>query len=325
MQRIKEDIKKKEFAPVYLLYGQESYLKNMYKNKLKEAIIAGDDGMNFSYFEGKDTEEQKVQDIADTLPFFAERRLIIIENSGWFKSSNTFFEYLAGMPPATHIVFVENEVDKRGKLFKYISKSGVAVSMEEMQSKDLVLWIAKNCQQNNKKIRESTVQYFLEYVEHDMMHMQNELEKLFAYAHERDEITKADIDAVCTLQLHNRIFEMIDAVGEKNRNKTLQLYYDLLALREKPMSILFLLIRHFRILLLVKEQEALHTANNLIAKKAGVPPFTIKKYTYQAKKFSSDGILSAFTRCVDTEESVKTGKVKEQLAVELLLLELSCT
>ena len=94
--------------------------------------------------------------------------------------------------------------------------------------------------------------YFLDKVGTDMENIQGELEKVFCYALERDTITKEDIDAVCVTQITNHIFEMVDAVAAGNQQKALDLYYELLALKEPPMRILFLLVRQYRMLFHVK-------------------------------------------------------------------------
>ena len=86
MQTLNQDIKTGEFKQIYLLYGEEAFLKNSYKNRLKEAII-GDDTMNFARFEGKGLDVDELIRLADTMPFFAERRLIQIEDSGFFKNA----------------------------------------------------------------------------------------------------------------------------------------------------------------------------------------------------------------------------------------------
>ena len=74
-----------------------------------------------------------------------------------------------------------------------------------------------------------------------MGNITKELEKLFCYALERDVITREDIDAVCVTQISNHIFDMVNAVAEKQQKKALDMYYELLALKEPPMRILFLL------------------------------------------------------------------------------------
>ena len=124
MQTINEDIKNGTFKPVYLLYGEEAFLKQSYKKKLR-AAISGDDTMNYNYFEGKGLDVNELISLADTMPFFSERRLILIEDSGFFKtSSEALAEYLPTMPDTTCIVFVEEAVDKRNKLYKKGQGSG---------------------------------------------------------------------------------------------------------------------------------------------------------------------------------------------------------
>ena len=98
MKTIDEDIRSGNLKQIYLLYGTEDYLKRQYRDKLKNALTAagedsgmggmlsGRDGdMNFNRFEGKDINPKQVIDLAETLPFFAERRVILIENSGFSK------------------------------------------------------------------------------------------------------------------------------------------------------------------------------------------------------------------------------------------------
>ena len=99
MKSLQEDIKNQDFKKVYLLCGEEDYLKQQYKRKLKQALLPDEDTMNFAYFEGKKTEPGEVISLADTLPFFAERRVLLLENTGFFKGQcQELPEYLAGLP-----------------------------------------------------------------------------------------------------------------------------------------------------------------------------------------------------------------------------------
>ena len=108
MKTIDEDIKSGQFKKIYLLYGDEAYLKKQYKDKLKKALVQPDDTMNFTAYEGKDTNPKEVIDLSETLPFFADRRVILIENSGFFKGScEELAEYMPQVPDTTLFLFVE--------------------------------------------------------------------------------------------------------------------------------------------------------------------------------------------------------------------------
>ena len=258
MKTIDEDIKNGQFKRVYLLYGEEAYLKHQYKRKLKQALVASDDTMNFSAFEGKDTNPKAIIDLAETLPFFADRRLILIENSGFFKNScEELAAYLPELPESTCIVFVEEEVDKRSKMYKAAQKAGSVVEFKKQTDEILIRWILGRLKRENRNITNAVMQLFLSRTGTDMENIDRELEKLICYTMGKDVIEAADVEAVCVGQTTNKIFEMVNAIAEKNQKKALSLYYDLLALKEPPMRILFLITRQFHILFLVKDLRRL--------------------------------------------------------------------
>ncbi len=324
MKTIDNDIKTGQLKNVYLLYGAEDYLKRQYRDKLKHALVEPDDTMNFSAYEGKDINPTELIDLSETLPFFKEKRMILVENSGFFKNScDDLAEYMSQVPETTCFVFVEEEVDKRSKLFKAASKAGSAVEFETPKEDMLVRWILGRIQREGKKITQSVMQLFLSKTGSDMENIDKELEKLLCYTLDKTEITAADVEAICTGQTENKIFEMIDAISAKNQKKALDLYYDLLALKEAPMRILFLIARQFQNLLLIKSMSAKGYPAVSIAKTAGMPSFAVQKNLRQAGAFKIDQLKEAIEDCGQAEEDVKTGRMADQLAVELLIVKYS--
>lgn len=320
MKSLNEDLKTGQFKQVYLLYGEEAYLKKQYKERLKKAMTAPDDTMNFSYYEGKDINPREIIDLAETMPFFADRRLIVIENSGFFKNASPeLAEYLRGMPDTTNMIFIESELDKRGKLFKAVKDCGRVVELPRQDDQTLFKWILGSMKRENKQVAPDTVKYLLSKVGSDMENLQRELEKLYCYTLERDAVTPEDIDKVCTVHITNQIFDMVDSVARKEQKKALDYYYDLLALKEPPMRILFLLSRQFKILLEVKDLERRGHEKKEIASKAGVPPFTVGKYQSQARAFKMEELRAILEESAQTEEAVKTGRLGDMLAVELFI------
>lgn len=326
MQNIIQDIKNNSYRQIYLLYGEENYLKKVYKDKLKEAIVGKDNSMNYNYFEGKNISVKTVIDIAETLPFFAEHRLIILENSGFFKNANEdIAAYIKEVPETTILIFVEEEIDKRGKLYKYIKEHGYISEMGRQNTSKLVPWILKILKKENKKITENEMKLFLTKTGDDMENILRELEKLISYTYGREVITAQDIEQICSTQITGKIFDMITAVSEKNQRKALELYQDLLTLKEPPMRILFLISRQFNLLLQVKELQKAGCDTVSIAKQTGLQSFLVGKYAAQARKFSTEFLKQALTECVEFEEAIKTGKMEDQLSVELLILQYSRT
>jgi len=323
MKFIKEHIKTGIFKPLYLLYGTEEYLKKLYRDKLKTAILDHSDEMNYSYFEGKDVDVKKVAEVVHTLPFFSDRRLVIIENSGLFKVQNELSTALSDMPESTIVVFVESEVDKRSKLFKLVKDRGTVSEMNGLDERNLKLFAVSLLQQAGKKATESTIGYLLDKTGSNMANIHNEIEKIIGYTMNRDLITTEDIDAVVSAQIEGKIFQMMDAIGSKQQQKALSLYYDLLSVREKPMSILFLITRHFNILLQIKDLAAKGYSGSEIASIVGVPPFAVGKYVAQARNFSTGRLMQALEFATDVEEQVKNGRMADQIGVELLIITFS--
>ena len=279
MQTLNQDIKTGEFKQIYLLYGEEAFLKNSYKNRLKEAII-GDDTMNFARFEGKGLDVDELIRLADTMPFFAERRLILVEDSGFFKSaSDALVQYLPSMPDTTILLFVETEVDKRNRLYKKVKDMGYAAELNRQDSAQLARWAGGILTREQKKITKHTMELFLSMAGDDMENIRMELEKLISYTLGREVITDEDVMAVCTVQVTNRIFEMVSAIVNRQPRKAMDLYEDLLTLKEPPMRILFLIARQFNQLLQVKDLMGKGMDKGTIASKLKMQPFVVWQRT----------------------------------------------
>ena len=321
MKNLNEDLKTGQFKQVYLLYGEEAYLKKQYKTRFIKAMLPEGDTMNYACYEGKNTDIREVIDLAETLPFFADRRLIVFEDTGFFKSSGgDLADYIGEMPDTTYFIFIENEVDKRSKLYKAVKAKGYIAELGIQDESTLRRWIQGLVAKEGRQMAPADITYFLNKVGTDMENITKELEKLFCYAIDRDKLTGEDIDAVCTTQITNHIFEMVNAVAAKQQRRALDLYYDLLALKEPPMRILFLLIREYRMLFQVKALMQQGCTKKEIAARAGIHPFAAGRYMEQAKKFRLEELRDVMEEGADTEERVKTGFLADSLAVELFLV-----
>lgn len=321
MKTIDNDIKFGQLKKVYLLYGEESYLVRQYRDKLKNALVSPEDTMNFSYYEGEGISLKEIIDLAETLPFFAERRVILMENSKLFKKGgDELAEYLESLPQSTYFVFVEEEVDKRSKLYKAVMKVGNAVEFVTQTEETLRRWIGGRISREGKNITQAAYRTFVSKTGTDMCNIEKELEKLLCYCMDKDVIEPEDVEAITTEQISNKVFDMVDAIATHRQKEAMDLYYDLLALREAPMRILFLLTRQFQMLLIVKVMANQGFGNKEIAAKAGCPEWTVRKLIGQAKAFSLEQMKQALSDGLEYEEAVKTGYMNDRMAVELFIV-----
>lgn len=321
MKKINDDLKKKQIEKVYLLCGEEDYLKRNYKNRIIKSVC-GDDTMNYHYYEGKNPDLKEIISYADTMPFFAEHRLIVIENSGWFKTSAgaDLVEFLPTSPESTCIVFVESEVDKRNKLYKTVKECGYICEMTTQTESMLMRWVLEQMTREGKKITRNTMELFLGKTGTDMQMISQELEKLLSYTIGREIITDEDVEMICTEQTSIRVFDLIDAMAERNQKKALDLYYDLISNKESPTKLLFLLGRQFNLMLQTKNLSELGHRKDVIAQKLGLQSFIAIKTMRQADNFPMITLKHALQDCVETDEAIKTGRMDESIGLELLLV-----
>lgn len=324
MKSLQEDLKNGNFRQIYLLYGDEDYLTQLYRNKLLKALVPEGDTLNFSRYEGKDIRVREVIDLCETIPFLAEKRVILFENSGFFKNKcDELADYLPQIPDYLYLIFAEKQVDKRSRMYKALKDKGRAVEFSLPDDNTLLKWIATILGKRGKKIRTNDAAVLLQRTGSNMGNIKNELDKLIGYTEGRDMVTMADIDAICTNRAENRVFEMVRAVAEKDQKKAMLLYEDLLALREPPIRILFNLTKEFRRMLLIKKMEREGTSRNEIAAVLSIKPFAVQNSSRCAQRYTISSLERIIEEFAAADEDVKSGRLDERLAVELMIVKCS--
>lgn len=324
MKTIDNDIKNKELKRAYLLYGEERYLVRQYRDKLEKAFFPEPDTMNMSVFTEENAEEEKIRELADTLPFFAEHRLIVIEGSGWCKKGHgELADYLPEAPETTHFLFVEDAVEKNSKLYKAICRIGSAVEFVAQTDETLSRWVLSRLKREGKGITRQAYQLFIEKTGSDMENIDRELEKLICYTMGREVIEPADVEAITTEQVQNKVFEMVEAITAHKQKRALDLYYDLLSLHEQPMRIMYLISTQFQNMLAVKAMMNKGLGQKDMAQTLGKPEWLMRKLQAQCRGYSVEQLKQAVKDGTQYEEDVKTGRMGDQLAVELFLTQYS--
>ena len=223
----------------------------------------------------------------------------------------------------TYVIFVEKEVDKRNRLFKWISKVGYVSEMDTPDEKMLITWVKGLCKSEGKAIDDNAIYYFVEHMGTDMLLLKNELEKLFSYEYENNRITIDSIKEVCINHATDKMFDMLDAIGSRNQEKALRLYRDLLTLREPAMRVLYMLTRHYHILMEISALSKEGKENKDIAAACKIPPFSVKKYAAQANQYTFQQLRDMVEQCQLIDQKIKTGGIQDVVGVELLIVEFS--
>ncbi len=324
MKELNEEIRTGSFRHVYLLYGEESYLKLHTRDALLAALLPEDNGMNLNSFDGDHMTEGAVIDQAETLPFLSERRVIRLDRTGLFKAPAELLpEYLQSIPDYLYLVFTEDEVDKRSRMFKAVSKAGRCVEFTTQSEAVLSSWVVKLLGREGLKIRRANLEFLLERAGTDMNRLLRETDKLIHYCAGKEEVTREDIGFVVSDLPEDRVFDMITALTQHRRKEALDLYADLLSLKEPPLKILHLIYLQYNRLLMVKELTAEGLGSSQIAQKAGMPPFAVRKAAGLIRSYTAGQLRDALRFIAEADEGIKTGRLTDRLAVELVLVSLS--
>lgn len=329
MKQLKNDIKNRNFKNIYLFYGDENYLKKYYENEIRSNVVSKEfEMMNLFICEGKETEINKIIDSCDTLPFMNDYRLIIIRESGLFingrkEDSEKLSAYINNISESTIILFNENKIDKRNKLYKSVNSNGYCVEFKVPNENELVKWSLNIIKENKKKISEKDAIYFIRTVENDMEKIKSEINKLLYYKKDSDIINREDIELICTKSLEARIFELVASIGNKNIEKAVSIYNNMILYKESPIMILSMIARQFRMILQIKYLINKGYTNEEISKKTGYRTFIISQCLKQSRNFENKTLLEAINDCLLCDVKIKSGKISDKLGVEMVVLKYS--
>ncbi len=325
---LNKELKEGIFRRVYLICGEQAYLRLQNRDRLRAALLGDGDQMNVSVYTGMDVTAREIIDEAQTLPFFADRRVILLENSVFFSKnasveSDALAAFIPEIPESASLVFVEESPDKRKKLYKAIQKNGFVLNCEDVTPRMLGQWTAGLFKKAGLMIDGPTLDRFLNTVGEDMMNIVSESDKLIAYCMGRDHVTAEDIAAVCSPRLKDRIFEMIGAVSRRQKDKALAIYMDLISLRTPSQVILTLLQREFSRLVQVKELQEAGVSEAEIARSAGLSPWIIRKnYLPITRSLDARRLTRSLQQCLQADQDYKSGLMDAGVAVEMTIIRL---
>ncbi|WP_053985291.1 DNA polymerase III subunit delta [Niameybacter massiliensis] len=309
---------------ITLIYGEDEWVKNEALKAIKAKTVDESDLMNYSYFEGKDIEVANIIDIGETMPFFAEQKLIVVKNSGYFKvgkkdDTQKLLDWLKVKPEYSLIVFVEQDVDKRNSLYKYIQKDFTAIEGNTPNDEALVKIIGNACKERGLNIDSGLIKYLAMNLPKQVSHILVELDKLASYVGD-GKVTREAIDNVCIFSLEQRVFELLKAVSQNQTQMALGIYNKLIESKESPIGVLVLIGRQYRQLLQVKYLQRNNANPKSIGQTLGIPYYVAQDLCMQAQRFTFKNLQDILELCLESDEAIKTGKMEQVKCVEFLII-----
>lgn len=317
---------------IFLFFGEDTYSSSQKLKFWQEEFTKkyGTDALEI--ITGKTLDPAQFSTNIETMPFLSEKRFIIVKDFIQEQDEEAHEKVAKNLENTNElciIVFYENEApNKTNVLFKKISKIGQIEEFPHLFSADITKWILNKAKQDNIKIGPREVSYLEQYCEPNLWTISNELEKLKIYANGKP-ITKEMIEELCTPSLTSSIFKLTDAVAQKNVKDSLKTFAILKDSGEDLIRIFFMLARHFRILIQVKEMIDKRENQQSIIRRLKQHPFVIQKTSLQSKNFTQKRLEEIHEKLLVIDIKTKTGKIKSyrgdnkefELEVEKLIID----
>lgn len=304
---------------VYLLYGTEDFEIEEEIKKLSKGI----DEMNISKYDLNNDMLSLALEDAKTMSLFGDKKLVIVDNANMFtgstsKDSELIEEYLNHINENTTLVLIvhNDKLDTRKKITKLIKKVGkVQEFNDELDTTSLVRRLFKDYNIDYK-----TIQLFIDRVGNNPLIIQSEINKIKIYKDNDKNITEEDILNLTTKLIEIDIFKLIDYIVRKNKEKALELYYEMLKMNEEPIKIVVILANQFRIMYQSKELLKKGYSEKDIASTLKIHPYRVKLAIQNSRNYTSDILLKNLNALADIDIGIKTGTINKDLALELFIL-----
>ena len=320
--------------PVYVCYGPETYLLEEFVAHLADHWLEPEyREFSVSKYDLTETGLDAVLEDARTLPFMAERKLVIAKNALFFTASkdpgkiehqtDRLLEYAKEPSEQTVLVFtVEAEkLDERKKLVKTFRDACIPFS--PLSADELLQWVNRQAAKLNVTLADGAADHLILYAGTQLRQLARELEKLALYAGPNGTITGEAIERLVSRQAEQNVFALIDDIAHLRLQRAFETLRDLLNQREEPIKILLLIARQFRIIMQVKELARKGYSQQQIASGLGIHPYAVKIAAEQGKRYDNERLIRILTKLADLDYMMKSGKIDKVLGLELFLLELA--
>lgn len=326
------DLKNGEFAPLYIISGEESYLKEYYLRQLREKVVdPAFADFNLIEFEGKGLTVEQLNEAIDSYPAMSEKKLIIVSDFDLFKPPAGFSDVLPGilgdLPEYVCLVFyydvLDGKPDKRTKLYKTLEKTACFAEFSHQEERELVAWLERRARALGCSIAPEDASYMIFLCGNSMTNLAGEMEKAAAHT-TTGIIKKYNIDAVCSPVLDAVVFDLTDAITAGKFDRAVTLVGELIAQKNSEVMIFTTITRHIQRLYAAKLcAEARAGDKQLMEMIGSKSPYYARQIQNAARRVSLSWLRHAASICARTDSALKGSAVDRQKQIELALLSMA--
>ena len=327
-------IKNGQVNLVYLVQGKEPYLQELARKVFLETIVAPEDqDLNVGRFNMEEVSIQTAIQDAESVPFFGERRLVLVDNPSFFtgekekKSMDHQLErlqaYLENPMDSSVMVFFApyDKLDQRKKIVKQLKKVAVLLDASELTERDVKQYIQDSLRNHQYTIQEEALETLLVKTQYSLTNSMKELDKLMIASIDTKMIPLELVESLVAKTLEQNIFELGESILKKEGVKALQIYHDMLSTKEDPLKMHAILLGQFRLLLQVSYLKREGYQEPEIQKTLGVHPYRVKIALQQSRRFGLPLLEKAFMQLVDTEYALKTSVGIKEMQLKWFILQ----
>jgi DNA polymerase-3 subunit delta len=332
LDQLKKDLKSGQLGSLYILHGEESYLKDYYLGEMEKHLLPkGTETFNLHTLEEKEVDFRALAEAVDCLPMMCERTMILVTDYDLFKAPSEqrdkLEELFGQLPDYACLVFYYDRLtykpDSRTKLAAAIKKHGQTVELPRQEQTDLIPWICRRFRAAGKDIQTEDAKYLIFLCGDLMTALISEIDKIASFS-PSNAITRADIDKIAIPQLDAVVFQMTDAIAVRDYNKAAAVLGDLFHMQQAPIMILSVLGKQMRQLYSARLALEHKKGAKYLAELWKMHPYPAEKLMNAAHRFDLNWCSRAVVRCAETDLAMKsTGLDGEELLIGLLM-ELAC-
>lgn len=331
-----KEIKAGKFRPAYVIYGKDRYRIGQFTETLTEAMFTPDEReLGVVKFDTSETLIEEAALEAETLPFFVERKLVIVRDSVVFAAggkeggkldhkTDRLQHYLDIPSETTVMLFIVNaeKLDERRKLVKMLKDRDALIAFQELDAAELRRWVVKRAEEQKRTMTADAADLLLARTGANMQQLALEVDKLCLHAGEGGVIGVQETELLTASTVEEDVFALVDAIASLQVDRALKLYRALLIRREEPIKIAALIARQLRIMLQIKELEQNRYSPQQMAGQIGLHPYAVKLAAEKSQKFKVARLGALLSDVADLDYKMKTGAIDKTLGLELFLLSL---
>ncbi len=319
-------IQSRGLSHVVLLVGEEPYLLRQALHQIKSEYVQEDmKDFNFTVYFAGEAELEKVRDNVETLPTFAPLRVVFLKEAHELSDADweALDPILKNPVDTTLFVITASRLDKRKKVFKTLSDTGLCVEFKKPYENQIPSWIQYIANLEELQISQEANHLLHRLVGSHLLEIEAEVLKLKDYISPRNRIEIDDVKSVVSKSREESIFQWTEAVASGDRIRSFELLASLLEQGQSEVGIVSLMARHVRILIRVKRGQELGYTGARLAQYVQVPPYFLNNYLKQAGLWSIRRLEQVLLTLNETDKALKTSPVSAPLWLENMLLKIT--